>query len=839
MNLKKFTKAELISKINAIKFKQDNSNSSLIGKFIGILGSMKFFILKFTLIALLIKVFKKYSIFRRIFTIINTVLFAIFGFSMIDIYEIEFLSNFFHNIIEILSKFNENILELFGKKVEIPSKTESMRQINQKTTGIQTNNENSDRIIERFKKIINKTDEIPVQEEINIPDEKPTPFYENKYVIIGGMLVLACLAWYCYDDIKPIGSAILASIQNFKSKLVNSSAESDNQANNETNSKKEESTNNNTTSVVDPVDLVPKKDTFSKIKDWLSNKFNRNKKDEISPSVESVELINDINPGAKPLKDKLYDQFFKENGNEKEWLGNVPSKLNSLKDITGESNKFNTESFEVLNEIEYFTKIKDDVKFTDPRIKKIIYDTIKSRVHKLANSNQELYQAFVKNDTVQSKINNFINLDIEIHTDDILQEVIKSPASNTYNEIALATIEEQDHWSDKSKSPSILNDILSPLNVSKELSEKSSGSSPYKFSVINDDRRYLQDPSHPDYKELNLLEIKSRTDAEIENKQGYENPIVEHPEGRLDLEETKPGIIKRTIKKILDSKSEKVLDNREYAMEQIHSRRNDEDVLSNPIIPITENVILPSPNLSNIGLQNPIEKSLGVSPLIKKSSLSKIFENAKTLFDDNPIDTDIYIDTDNYSSSSKNIETKLDENDIKKAPSISNLLQQINSQRKEYGTPPGNSPLFENPIETIENPIDTGIDTSGESSSGETQILDSHKIDFKDIKLDIKRGDIQDRFVNIDFGENFDKISKVYIIKNDGSSQYFDPHSQKNKIQIIKWDNEGNNNPNYKDLDIFKIFIIQKNNTNSIEIYNNYQVKILDDFHKNRINRNK
>jgi hypothetical protein len=192
-NLNKFTKAELISKLNGLKTSKNSDNKpTLFSEIMKFLLFFKTFLLKITLIAVIIKVFKKYSLFRRIGTIFNTILFSIFGISLIDFYEIESISKIFHNLLDIFSNFYTNISELFGKKVEIPSKLESLGGINQIPSGIQENNENSERIIERFRKIINKPEEIQVQE--TIIEDKPTPFYEDKYVIIGGILILACLA---------------------------------------------------------------------------------------------------------------------------------------------------------------------------------------------------------------------------------------------------------------------------------------------------------------------------------------------------------------------------------------------------------------------------------------------------------------------------------------------------------------------------------------------------------------------------------------------------------------------------------------------------------------------
>lgn len=150
------------------------------------------------------KILKKYSILSRLWALFNTILLTIFGISLVDIYEIELLSNLFNNILDIFSKFHNNILELFSKKVEVPIESpSSMKTINKSSTG----NQESNKIIERFNKIINKDDEI----------EENNPIYKNKYAIIAGILILSGLTWYFYDDVIPSPQAYedvtLATIQ--------------------------------------------------------------------------------------------------------------------------------------------------------------------------------------------------------------------------------------------------------------------------------------------------------------------------------------------------------------------------------------------------------------------------------------------------------------------------------------------------------------------------------------------------------------------------------------------------------------------------------------------------
>jgi hypothetical protein len=91
-NLTKLTKAELISKLNGLK--QNNNNPTFFSKTLEYILLFKGFILKFTLLAIIFKFFKKYSIFRRIYVIINTIVMSIFGISMLDFYGLSFISAF-------------------------------------------------------------------------------------------------------------------------------------------------------------------------------------------------------------------------------------------------------------------------------------------------------------------------------------------------------------------------------------------------------------------------------------------------------------------------------------------------------------------------------------------------------------------------------------------------------------------------------------------------------------------------------------------------------------------------------------------------------------------------
>ena len=92
-NLNKYTKAELISKFKTLENK--NSNKSFSQLIINSLLLYKSLILKLTLITLIIKWIKKYSLVRKLWHIFSLISSTLLGFSLIDIYGFDFFFVFF------------------------------------------------------------------------------------------------------------------------------------------------------------------------------------------------------------------------------------------------------------------------------------------------------------------------------------------------------------------------------------------------------------------------------------------------------------------------------------------------------------------------------------------------------------------------------------------------------------------------------------------------------------------------------------------------------------------------------------------------------------------------
>ena len=190
-NLNKNTKAELITKINWLKI---HNKPTLFSKFLGFILLIKIFILKFTLLAVILRIFKRFSLLRRLFIILNTIVMSIFGISMLDIYGLTFLSALITeisfitgNIVAYLTNthFYSIISGLFGYKVETPTKLIPLNRNDKGSTGISTQLKENSKISEWFNQVDKQED---------------TPFYKNKYFIYGSFLLISCVTYYYFGD---------------------------------------------------------------------------------------------------------------------------------------------------------------------------------------------------------------------------------------------------------------------------------------------------------------------------------------------------------------------------------------------------------------------------------------------------------------------------------------------------------------------------------------------------------------------------------------------------------------------------------------------------------------
>lgn len=256
------------------KLEIQNSNSISEGIISKIL-LFKSLILKLTLIALIIKWFKKFNIFRRIWVIFNTIVMTIFGISLLDVYGISIIAKFYLEFVSILGNiinylththFYAVLSGLWASKVEIkePSNVLGLGTNNKNATG----SENSSKINDWFNK-----------QEIVEDNSSNT-----KYYIIGALFLISCLAWYYYgDNIKNVADSGFDKIKGTFRRKPDSDGSG---ATNITQSSSENLSNNSWN------------DTLQNIWNKVKSKFSKNNQttidsDSLTPNTPAqIELIN-------------------------------------------------------------------------------------------------------------------------------------------------------------------------------------------------------------------------------------------------------------------------------------------------------------------------------------------------------------------------------------------------------------------------------------------------------------------------------------------------------------------------------------------------------------------
>jgi hypothetical protein len=104
MNYNKLTKQQIIQQIESIKTENKNNNKkSLIQRLLEFWIFYKKLIFKLTIVATVVKIIRKYSIFSKIWRILNTIVMSIFGISMFDIYGFDIFYKLFKELNSIFS----------------------------------------------------------------------------------------------------------------------------------------------------------------------------------------------------------------------------------------------------------------------------------------------------------------------------------------------------------------------------------------------------------------------------------------------------------------------------------------------------------------------------------------------------------------------------------------------------------------------------------------------------------------------------------------------------------------------------------------------------------------
>ena len=246
MNLNKYTKAELISKLKRSESKIDSnkiSRKSVIAQtktyflqLIDLVLVFKSILIKLTLISFFIQIFKIYKIFRRIWVIFNTIVMSIFGISLLDNFGFEFFTNFIREVKFILGNtvdyftnthFYKYLSNIFSNKEEIPTSEHTntneksiLRQdIKLKTEnveGIRENNRNS-----KISEWLKPESDFNQENKVDKVEENSKSTYK-KYIVISGIIIVTSLSWYYFPEIKENAISLWEWLTSFRAGAPNS-----------------------------------------------------------------------------------------------------------------------------------------------------------------------------------------------------------------------------------------------------------------------------------------------------------------------------------------------------------------------------------------------------------------------------------------------------------------------------------------------------------------------------------------------------------------------------------------------------------------------------------------
>jgi hypothetical protein len=641
-NLNKFTKAELISKFKKLETKNSNSKPNNQSKILDFISYFKGLILKFTLISIIIKTFKKYSLFSKIFRFANWIILSIFGISLIDNFPFNFTKEIRYILSSIVTYFSNTHFYSFIASIFSTKEDTSKISIREKPMSWEdSRNEYEIKQSKRNSKISEWLNPEPeVKEESN----------NKKYYAIAGMLILACLSWYYWDEIRTITPTITNYFR--RPRPGNDGIGDGNTGMNNGN-------------------IQPSLDNRPNIADRLKSLVNKTESDQ-----SQIELQDNTKNVASTSK---LDNSSSDNSMNHYFSKPVEQQMTGLRDITGQDLENETKS--VVNEVSQFLNYYDNASFPkDVAVSAGIYKLLKDRLEKLMVKNNLFWGEISDDDKVMEKLDRFHELNSQFvtqHNSPVVEtnnldnnnqnnstnnQNILDNQSDTYEEVAVANIESRMAWSDRATpsvhSQEINSQIATPSIHSQEISPDQPVTSNIEqnnlesqevtqqtvqpkstFANLFDSIRKRRDDSHvvgsPSNNISNLIDNADNLD-DTELLEAVKGTLKEQVGLKLDITDVKPQVSPQDLPKIdIDSNSssdnsinqyfpkpdvgqEEVKSRFTNLFGQINSRRDDSNVVG-------------SPNISQIGLQPSPSR---LSPLNTKPSISNLLEDTQALFDD-------------------------------------------------------------------------------------------------------------------------------------------------------------------------------------------------------------
>jgi hypothetical protein len=234
MNLNKFTKAELITKLKQIKSNNSKltQNSILIkinsyfSQIWELIITFKNILIKLTLISFFIQIFKKYKIFRRLWKLLNSIVMTIFGISFLENFGMEYIQHLFYEIRFLIGNtvdyftnthFYKYLSDLFTENKTNPS-SETINEMSSMTKEISGATKGSEENIKKSggnSKIVEWIKPENEYSEINEDIKTDNSTYKNIFYI-GTFIIISSLAWYYSDEVKSSFSSVMEWILSFR-----------------------------------------------------------------------------------------------------------------------------------------------------------------------------------------------------------------------------------------------------------------------------------------------------------------------------------------------------------------------------------------------------------------------------------------------------------------------------------------------------------------------------------------------------------------------------------------------------------------------------------------------
>lgn len=533
--------------------KQNRNNDSLFQKFIEIFLLLKAIILKITLIALLIKIIKKYKHIRQFLKFMNALIVGIFGFSIFDLWGFDLFRGWMGWVREtaVYIWFAALIASRETIETKIPSSEKrSVRGIDWSTANAKTKNiENSteNRWFDSFD-----------------TETAVTTSNDYTYVYLLMFLIFAGFCYYNRDEIYRAWNI-------FKGRPDNPPAVSpgapDPNPEGFTYIEDPEPVNRD---ILDRIKYVIWGDKQAKLKESVKDKFyggfDNTSQETITPMATSSKVKLDKSP-LTSFEQNLKSKNIFGKGKEVETFDRddimdwMPPEMLTAQ-ITGQNViDFDNKSATLMHFINKFLTCQKVGSFPTVALQQGIYHTLRANLYNLS-MNSQLYDKWLRDPTVESKIDQFVQLE-----DDVLNN---SSIENNQQELSTGSDSPQSQTTTRSQSPITV--TQTPLElIQDEVVEDAE-----KSQVV------IESLQHPSTSRINLLDrIKARRSSIIGSPETNSETLpVDQPQ--TEIIESGQSV------EIIGSNS--VENPRMSLFEAIRARRNDSDVVTSPVRETVEEI---------------------------------------------------------------------------------------------------------------------------------------------------------------------------------------------------------------------------------------------------------